>query len=362
MVKITTSEFNQTLMEMLCYDNDSVEENICLISKMPLDEDHITLCCNHTFNYSAILNEVRKQKPPICMGHLEIQKLSNQQIKCPYCRTIQNGLLPYKSGYQKINYVNWPTNYQYLPNTCSYTFISGKRYNQACGKKCLKQYCLNHTKIMERRKKKIAKKCAQKIMAPLINKIITEKSNNDTCSYIYKKGKNKGYTCSCNKIYDKTLKLCTAHYKYYIKCQKKRKKTKKKSSSILSDTKFTLDESLTLIKPLSITTSQIEYPVVTNLISHSEWASPVSPGHPFFVAPLSIGNTSSANNFGNSNISTSNIFSNIASFQPSPVFVFSAGSPQLEQPALSASQPVINVPSWHHIDLSNNLLEDQIWV
>ena len=343
MVKITTSEFNQTLMEMLCYDNDSVEENICLISKMPLDEDHITLCCNHTFNYSAILNEVRKQKPPICMGHLEIQKLSNQQIKCPYCRTIQNGLLPYKPGYQKINYVNWPTNYQYLPNTCSYTFISGKRYNQACGKKCLKQYCLNHTKIMERRKKKIAKKCAQKIMAPLINKIITEKSNNDTCSYIYKKGKNKGYNCSCSKIHNKSLKLCITHYKYHIK-----QMGKKKSPSVLSNTKFIPNK--LLFQPPPITASQIECQVDSNTISHSSWLSPVSTGHPLFFPCQNIGIISDSNATNSINID-SNIFSNIIS--PSPVFIFNAGIPSI--PSIST------IPSLMNIDISNNSL-DNLWV
>ena len=161
MTNITTSEFNQTLLEMLC-DNENEgdnmkEENICLISKMPLENNPVTLYCKHSFNYSAILNEVRKQKPPLCSSHLETQKLSNQQIKCPYCRTIQNGLLPYKEGYEKINYVNWPINYQYLPNKCSYIFISGKRYNQPCGKKCLKNYCLNHAKIMELFQKRIHK-------------------------------------------------------------------------------------------------------------------------------------------------------------------------------------------------------------
>ena len=334
------------------------EENICLISKMPLENNPVTLYCKHSFNYSAILNEVRKQKPPLCSSHLETQKLSNQQIKCPYCRTIQNGLLPYKEGYEKINYVNWPLNYQYLPNKCSYIFISGKRYNQPCGKKCLKNYCLNHARIMERRKKKVAKKCAQKIMTPLINKIITEKSNNETCTYIYKKGKNKGYTCSCSKIYNKTLKLCTTHYKYYIKCQKK--KTKKKSPLIWSNTKLTLTEPET---PPPSTASK--NPIDTHAISHSEWASPVSPGHPLFVPPSSISKPNTE--FTHPILSTSNIFSNIASLQPNPVFVFNAGVPPhiiptKPKPALSASQPIINVPSWHFMDLSNNLLEDKIWV
>ena len=65
MTNITTSEFNQTLLEMLC-DNENEgdnmkEENICLISKMPLENDPVTLYCKHSFNYY--------------LEHLSLQKL-----------------------------------------------------------------------------------------------------------------------------------------------------------------------------------------------------------------------------------------------------------------------------------------------
>lgn len=72
----------------------SSDDNICLISKDKLHPNHITLKCNHKFNYIPIYKEVLYQKTksnPI----YEVTKLQSYQIKCPYCRTITNKLLPF---------------------------------------------------------------------------------------------------------------------------------------------------------------------------------------------------------------------------------------------------------------------------
>ena len=72
----------------------STYDNICLISKEKLHPNHITLSCNHKFNYIPIYKEVLYQKTksnPI----YEVTKLQPYQIKCPYCRTITNKLLPF---------------------------------------------------------------------------------------------------------------------------------------------------------------------------------------------------------------------------------------------------------------------------
>ena len=74
--------------------NDSTEINYCLISKEKLHPNHITLICNHKFNYIPIYKEVIYQKNKTNTLY-EITKLSSNQIKCPYCRTITNNLLPY---------------------------------------------------------------------------------------------------------------------------------------------------------------------------------------------------------------------------------------------------------------------------
>ena len=37
-------------------------DNLCLISSNPLNDNHIELDCKHKFNYSSIFNEVINQK------------------------------------------------------------------------------------------------------------------------------------------------------------------------------------------------------------------------------------------------------------------------------------------------------------
>ena len=75
--------------------------------------------------YKSIFEEVTKQKKG---SLLETQKLAKNQIKCPYCRNIQKGILPYNSEFPKVKNVNWPPSKAYHgPNNCHYKIKSGKR-------------------------------------------------------------------------------------------------------------------------------------------------------------------------------------------------------------------------------------------
>lgn len=137
-------------------DNDNNMENICLISREPLNETKITLSCKHSFNYSNIFNEIKKQKTII--NNKEIQKLKYYDIKCPYCRNVQNKVLPYREGFDKIKYVNWPPemSMKNYTNKCRYVFLSGKKKGNECGSGCFETFCLRHKKIVDKRKKKQA--------------------------------------------------------------------------------------------------------------------------------------------------------------------------------------------------------------
>ena len=75
-------------------NSNSTDNNICLISKEKLHPNHITLKCNHKFNYIPIYKEVYYQKTKSNPLY-EVTKLQYYQIKCPYCRTITNKLLPF---------------------------------------------------------------------------------------------------------------------------------------------------------------------------------------------------------------------------------------------------------------------------
>ena len=110
---IQTMNFNDLLMMSLDDSDEEDDENTCLISGEKLDETCIKLKCKHSFNYKYLFNELKHQK---MYNGLEITHLSKRQIKCPYCRTIQNGLIPWKEGFAKVNGVNGPPSLYYKGN------------------------------------------------------------------------------------------------------------------------------------------------------------------------------------------------------------------------------------------------------
>lgn len=145
------SIFNQMLADSDDEDSDE-NNNICLISHENLNENHVVLLCNHKFNYKYIYDEVYSQKYVI--NHNEIQKLSKFQFKCPYCRRIQNGVLPSHPDFGDTYGINCPQHMVIKTNNCCYKFASGKRKGMPCSKKCHKQYCNHHQKIMDNKKLK----------------------------------------------------------------------------------------------------------------------------------------------------------------------------------------------------------------
>jgi hypothetical protein len=71
--------------------NNSDNTDKCLLSLEPLNDTCITLLCGHKFNYIPLYREIYQKK--IVVNILDI-KLLKHQIKCPYCRTIINNILP----------------------------------------------------------------------------------------------------------------------------------------------------------------------------------------------------------------------------------------------------------------------------
>ena len=111
--------FNEELLKCLCDDTDDTDESkdeTCLITGEKLKDNHLTLECKHKFNYDSIFNEVVSQKKPT---QLETTRLKKNQIKCPYCRKVQSGVLPYREGDQKYISINWPPCAVYKGKFCS---------------------------------------------------------------------------------------------------------------------------------------------------------------------------------------------------------------------------------------------------
>jgi len=144
------SNFNDLLSSSINDDSDDENnDDICLISHETLDDTHVRLVCSHKFNYSFIYAEVVNQK--FSSNHNEIQRLKKFQFKCPYCRKIQDGVLPSNPNFPKTNTVNSPSTQIIKNSNCGYTFISGKKNGLICSKPCYGNYCNNHKNIIAKR-------------------------------------------------------------------------------------------------------------------------------------------------------------------------------------------------------------------
>lgn len=82
--------------EELMKNEEIDENNVCLLSNLPLDETHIELPCSHKFNYIYIFNEVKSSKKPnyLNVGYSSNYHIRSDELMCPYCRKRFNTLLP----------------------------------------------------------------------------------------------------------------------------------------------------------------------------------------------------------------------------------------------------------------------------
>lgn len=138
-----TSNFFDDIFTLMNENNDvNNDKKTCLISQEPLLDEHITLECGHKFNYLDILTEVIEQKQN--KNKCETQRLKLSQLKCPYCRNIQNKLLPQRECDEKIYGVNSPSKYCMYTNKCIHIFLRGARKGLECLKPCNSLKCKTH--------------------------------------------------------------------------------------------------------------------------------------------------------------------------------------------------------------------------
>jgi hypothetical protein len=189
-------------------DDISVNEDddICLLSHMHLDKNHIKLKCNHSFNFEPLFKEVCKQKCGKSIN-LEIDKVKYNQIKCPYCRQKHDFLLPHIRLNKDMRYcsgVNSPDKFCMEFHTCEYAFKSGKNKGNMCSKSAYYDetscYCLIHHNSASKK---------------MTTSVKSKKTNNNngyvkTCGVILKSGKRVGHECGA-KISDETNHFCKRH-------------------------------------------------------------------------------------------------------------------------------------------------------
>lgn len=90
-------------------EEDKVQDNdVCLITNLPLNDRYVKLNCGHKFNYGPLYNDLVKFKTKFNNMEKPGQRLDKNEIRCPYCRNKQKELLPYYSDmpFKKVKGVN----------------------------------------------------------------------------------------------------------------------------------------------------------------------------------------------------------------------------------------------------------------
>lgn len=225
--EINGTEINENTIVYNNVDSISIDEdsNFCLITKEKLEPNHITLSCNHKFNYVALYHEVVNQKNKL-NNMYEITKLLSNQIKCPYCRTTTNKLLPYipypsvrivknVNSYITSSHNSNPNYFLYAPKCCH----GGAETQNPCQKYGVYYetenvlLCPQHYNLFLLKQKTGNKKMAN--------------GGGDGggdggdggeisgCCAILKSGKNIGRKCGTRCIEGEKMKYCKKHYKIY---------------------------------------------------------------------------------------------------------------------------------------------------
>jgi len=93
--------------------NETIEKteednNLCLITNQTLTEKFVELNCGHKFNYGPLFLDLKNHKLKFNGMEGSSGRLNTDEIRCPYCRTKQKGVLPYykELEFPKINGVN----------------------------------------------------------------------------------------------------------------------------------------------------------------------------------------------------------------------------------------------------------------
>ena len=113
---------------------DNKDNNFCLISNTPLVEHFVTLTCSHKFNYIPLYKDILNHRKKY--HNMVRHSLRPHELRCPYCRSVQKGLLPYipELGLDKEHGVNFiDTNIQIaVPSSQLLKSVNGKCHFGLC--------------------------------------------------------------------------------------------------------------------------------------------------------------------------------------------------------------------------------------
>lgn len=187
----------------------SNDDNTCLITNTPLTAFHVELSCGHRFNYSPLYQEVLRQKGRTGI-YSYFEKIGPNQIKCPYCRSITNRLLPYLGNsphptIKRLVGVNAPAAMCMPGVPCAAPKCSANAFYEF-GQR---QYCYRHHQAAIKSANVPAKAKAKAKATHTDAAVVTPR-----CAAENQTGKNKGKRCKRNASEGTTL--CKIHAKCNI--------------------------------------------------------------------------------------------------------------------------------------------------
>jgi hypothetical protein len=195
--------------------NDVDADNNCLLTKESLNDIHVTLNCGHKFNYIPLYKEVVIQKTSAGMstnGYYNSSTLRLNELKCPYCRRVQDKLLPFLNydNIKKLRGVNAPESVCMKSRMCEHVETASKRKNT---KKKISDscecnathvvngayYCKKHyeqEKVEKVEKEQLQQEEKKEETSSSSTTIESESENANMCGVIIKTGKKKGLPCT----------------------------------------------------------------------------------------------------------------------------------------------------------------------
>jgi hypothetical protein len=182
----------------LLQENEEVDyddNNKCLITHEPLNETAVTLECNHSFNYLPIYNYVVNSKKHF--NNMERKSLKVSQIKCPYCRNIQNTLLPLPPAGLDAKIIHGVNKIEYSPimiGKCSYGDGGCKSTSVYLAYHDNHTYCFSHRALMKKKWEK-------------------EEKTKHKCTHVLTRGINIGLPCGKTITKNQACGLCVKHAK-----------------------------------------------------------------------------------------------------------------------------------------------------
>jgi hypothetical protein len=115
------AELYKSLDEEVNEHKTEEDDNLCLISNSQLTDKFVQLDCGHKFNYIPLFLDVKNHKQLFNLMESTSSRLNIDEIRCPYCRKKQKGLLPYYEELclkeHGVNYIDPNINY-YVSSNC----------------------------------------------------------------------------------------------------------------------------------------------------------------------------------------------------------------------------------------------------